>query len=319
MYFLISMFFSLVYKISFVCMHWHKLTNDNNFWKMLYLKSVRSWGLFQSYRTPKSSSIGQIFQSTTQLLFGTNSSNVSPDLPPVPLTWKQKYLHQYARNSEEYKRHVTLRTCPVSNHQANLKPKGLQFSPAFSSTYKVLIVGEGLETSAKRLLYDMMWGERTPFKMTKLYPGNEGIGSGVGFEVNGVDLNMSAIYNHTKALRTDEQEKWIDLFRESHALLFVMDFLGSTEEVKKELDFLLKPELGLRSHVPLLVLACKFNLVENSTSHSSGAAEKPRSPAEIAEKLSLEELGRPWCVRHVEIETLDGIYQGLDWLIPVLN
>jgi len=138
----------------------------------------------------------------------------------------------------------------------------------------------------------------------------------VGFEVNGVDLNMSAIYNHAKALlRTDEQEKWVDLFRESHALLFVMDLLGSTEEVKRELDFLLKPELGLRSHVPLLVLACKFSFVQNSEVTTS---EKYRSPAEIAEKLNLEELGRPWCVRHVEIETLDGIYQGLDWLIPVL-
>jgi len=313
--------FSLIYRAAVVCQPWHELCNNDVFWKSRYMASVRDWHSFQSHHMPKSS-LGHILKTTSEFygkLFGSAPVEISSNTPPQTpsLTWKQKYLLQYSRNSAEYTRHVALRTCPVSNHQANLNPKGLQFSPTFSSTYKVLIVGEGMETSAKRLVYDMMWGERTIFKMTKLYPGNEGIGSGVGFEVNGVDLNVSAIYNHAKALmRTDDQEKWVDLFRESHALLFVMDLFGSTDSVKNELDLLLRPELGFRPQAPLLVLACKHSMSrETSTNPDTGNWQ---SPAEIAEKLKLHELARPWCVRHVEVQTLDGIYQGLDWLIPIL-
>lgn len=46
----------------------------------------------------------------------------------------------------------------------------------------------------------MMWSDHTPFEMTGLYPGQDGIGSGVGFNFMGSKLNLSAIYY--------DEEKW---------------------------------------------------------------------------------------------------------------
>jgi len=40
----------------------------------------------------------------------------------------------------------------------------------------------------------MMWDEKFPFPVAALYPGVEGFGSGVGFEVNKKLLNIAALH-----------------------------------------------------------------------------------------------------------------------------
>jgi len=192
----------------------------------------------------------------------------------------------------------------------NFHPKRLDLTPSFSDTHKILVVGDGLETSAKRLVYDMMWGNNTSFKMTKLYPGADGIGSGVGFEFNGADLNICAIYNIAQLLfQEDYIEKWIGLFREATGLILVMDLLGDPSTVKNELDLLTEYGLNLRPGIPLVVLVCKHEIDPNSTFPSCQS---------IATQLGLSELDRPWCVRIVEVRNLDGVFEGIDWLLSSL-
>jgi len=155
----------------------------------------------------------------------------------------------------------------------------------------------------------MMWGNMTSFKMTKLYPGTEGIGSGVGFEFNGAEINISAIYNHSQTLsKEDDLEKWIDLFRDADGLIFVMDLEGDTNIVKTEMDRLTEHGLILRPSVPFAVFACKQEFNQSSDIISP-------TPKQIAEQLKLDELERPWCVRSVEVQKLDGVYQGIDWIM----
>jgi len=56
------------------------------------------------------------------------------------------------------------------------------------------MLGSGLDTSAKDLLYAMMWGQHIDLPLTGLHPGVDGLGSGVGFDVNGVNLNIAALH-----------------------------------------------------------------------------------------------------------------------------
>jgi len=315
---------SLSYRASLVCQRWFRLSNDDSIWKERFWRDVKSWDSFLSSECKSSKSW---YLSTQKALYGKifgESEDAASSEDTV--SWKHKFLMQYNCNSEDYKNHIKLRTAPISNHQRKVDPyAGLGFrSPFGFKMYKILIVGEGLETSAKCLVYEMMWGANTPFKMTKLYPGNGGIGSGVGFELNGVDLNISAIYNHAQVLQRGAQQQWIDLFRETHAVMFVMDVYGDTTTVKQELAALLQPQNGLSANAPLIVLACKHHSAKNVKADPPPAESLPSAftdmaPFEIAEKLELNnKLTRKWCVRKVDVETLDGVYQSLDWLLSIL-
>jgi hypothetical protein len=298
--------------IPLVSKHWHGLINNEMFWKKRYLDCAPLWQSYLSYHIPKSK-IQKLLHKTTAFYENwiANEEEISDPKLQEELLWKQKYFIQYSRNNPEYYQYIKehRQTVSFSNHSLSLQPKKMNFSPAFKNTYKILVVGEGLETSAKKLVYDMMWGTNTPFKMTGLYPGTEGIGSGVGFEVNGVDLNISAIYNYFGLLSYEYyMQKWIDLFRESHGLIFVMDLVGDPSLVKSEMDLLKEYAISLPVGLPLLVLACKQQIEESTCI----------SPQSIADQLQLNELGRPWCVRTVEIRSLDGLYEGMDWILSWL-
>jgi len=104
----------------------------------------------------------------------------------------------------------------------------------------------------------------------------------------------------------DYIDKWIDLFREAAGLIFVMDLLGETSTVKNEMDLLKQYGLNLRPGIPVVVFACKHELDPDATYPSSQT---------IAEQLRLSELDRPWCVRIVEVKSLDGVFEGIDWLL----
>jgi len=296
-----------------VSKRWNGMINNDGFWKQRYNSCVPGWLTYQSFHLPKSK-LEKLLNTTTAFyekwisVEGKTEENERP-IPKLKedLLWKEKYFIQYSRNNPDYDQYVKTHRHVVSNQTRNLEPMKLNFSPAFSNPYKILVFGDGLETSAKRLVYDMMWGNNTSFKMTRLYPGNDGIGSGVGFEFNGIDLNVCAIYNVTNLLlQEDYIEKWIDLFRESHGLILVMDLLGETATVKDEMDILTDYGLKLRPGIPLVVFACKQELEPNITFPSARS---------IADQLRLSELDRPWCVRIVEVRSLDGVFEGIDWLL----
>jgi len=174
----------------------------------------------------------------------------------------------------------------------------------------------------------MMWGTKTPFKMTKLTPGNAGIGSGVGFEIDGVDVNVSALYDHSKVLqRPNGLEQWTIFFRETDALMFIMDMDGDTAGVKRDLEILLQPQNGLPSSIPVIVLACRLLGENEENAGANGEEKKPETrsrdfvgmaPAQIAQHLDLDTLNRPWFVQKVDVGAFSGIYTSFNWLFSYL-
>jgi len=155
--------------------------------------------------------------------------------------------------------------------------------------------------------------------MTKLYPGFGGIGSGVGFEVNGVDLKVSALYDHAQVLqRPNGLEQWGIFFRETNALMFVMDMCGDTVSVKRDLEILSHPLNGIAPSTPVVVLACTHTESEEEKSSMKGKDFFDLKPVKIAELLDLDTLKRPWFVQKVDIGSLSGVYDGFDWIISVV-
>jgi hypothetical protein len=294
-----------------VSKRWHEILNNVGFWKQRYYSCAPGWLSYQSFHLPKSK-LENLLNTTTEFyqkwiisVDPKSEENQSP-IPKLQeeLLWKEKYFIQYLRNNPEYYQYVKSHRQVVSNQ--SFQPNK-SFTPAFTNPYKILITGDGLETSAKKLVYDMMWGSNTSFKMTQLYPGSDGIGSGVGFEFNRTDLNVCAIYNITNLLsREDYIVKWIDLFHEAHGLILGMDLLGDTAPVKAEMDLLKTYGINLRRGIPLVVFACKQEIDPNSSFPTAQS---------IAEQLNLAEIDRPWCVRIVEVRSLDGVFEGLDWLL----
>ena len=74
-----------------------------------------------------------------------------------------------------------------------------------------------------------------------------------------------------------------------------MDSTYNPQEAKEELSTFISEEWTS----PLLILA-------------TGDANK--SPVEIAEQLELNKMQRKWNIRTIDIESLDGIWEGLNWL-----
>lgn len=322
---------SLIKGASQSCKKWHQFIEDDALWESLYKREVGTWN---SYSTVKFNRIMKgpwdDFYSYTQKAYGKFFGTTEPETKSSVITWKHKYLVQHQINSESYNKRIKSRAVPAQNYDRKMAPTQTSTLSAFSLVQKlcrVMIVGEGLETTSKTLVYHMMWGEDSPFKMTKLYPGTGGIGSGVGFEIDGVDLNVSAIYDHEKLFQTpDGLEQWVNFLKETDGLMFVMDMCGNTITVKNDLEILLQSKNGLPPTTPLVVLACtgsKSNVVPTTTTADE---ESPKSagvfdnltPAEIAEKLDLDSLNRPWLVRRVDVSTLDGMYQSFDWLFSYL-
>eukprot|EP01126_Amoeba_proteus_P025185 TRINITY_DN2517_c0_g2_i8.p1 TRINITY_DN2517_c0_g2~~TRINITY_DN2517_c0_g2_i8.p1 ORF type:complete len:316 (+),score=82.12 TRINITY_DN2517_c0_g2_i8:304-1251(+) len=244
--------------------------------------------------------------------------------------------YQYLLNSDKYKRWAKSQQVPVNNDHVTLESpwKG---SISSVKPYKILVVGQCLETTGKKLIYEMMWRKSTPFMMTKLYPGQDGIGSGVGFDFKGLPLNLSAIYYEEKQW-LQEKSKWSSLCATAHGICFVMDGYGDTEASSKEISYLCDPCIKIPPQTPLLVLSCKptlSDLQEREKEHEEAAEEEGEKeeeedvdvdedeslvemipPVLISEKLGLfSELNRNWMVQEVTPTILKGVWEGFDWLV----
>jgi len=152
----------------------------------------------------------------------------------------------------------------------------------------------------------MMWEENSPFKMTTLFPGSDGIGSGVGFEVNKKMLHVWSV-NFDEQLFTQlkNHPKWNEIIPATDGLVFTMYSDENSETVLE--NFKLGLNLKIKEDVPLLILSYQ--------NKESGVG---RSPSEISELLNLRELPRKWCVSRIDLKSLEGIYSGMDWLVEQL-
>jgi len=171
--------------------------------------------------------------------------------------------------------------------------------------YKILFFGNP-NLLAKKLVYGMMWEENSPFKMTTLFPGMDGIASGVGFEVNGKKLHVWTLSLDQQLIaQLKNHPKWNEIIPATDGLVFTMYSDENSENVLT--NFKNGLNLEIKEDVPILILACR--------SVEPGVG---KSPNEISELLNLKELKRKWCVRSIDRNGLEGVYPGLDWLVEQL-
>lgn len=111
------------------------------------------------------------------------------------LSWKTRYLVQYKEN----------RVCNKSKTSNSSHPSEKLLGILSNSPFikrpvpKVLILGEALRTSAKKLVQLMMSnGSNSRLPMTQLHPGMEGVGAGVGFQIDKTEFNLIAVYRNKK-------------------------------------------------------------------------------------------------------------------------
>eukprot|EP01127_Copromyxa_protea_P020060 TRINITY_DN662_c0_g1_i2.p2 TRINITY_DN662_c0_g1~~TRINITY_DN662_c0_g1_i2.p2 ORF type:complete len:164 (-),score=22.81 TRINITY_DN662_c0_g1_i2:9-500(-) len=152
-----------------------------------------------------------------------------------------------------------------------------------------------------------MWSDHTPFEMTGLYPGQDGIGSGVGFDFMGRKLNLSAIYYDETKWEQDKQ-KWITLCSQADGICYVVDGYGDLSASRDEIEKLFDESIKIPPQTPLLVLACTC---------SSGAYPTV-PPALIAEGLKLLEMDRDWMVRLATPSSLEGVWESFEWLVDAI-
>jgi len=313
-----------IFRAGLVCKDWHRCSTNETLWVILYNNHQYSWDTVEGHGPlepkPKdwaskafatSSKILEFFDDETKKAKATESEKIAV------LTWKQKFIFQHKRNSAFYNKKVATicekmyqRPKTKLNLIAQVDPwqvhkkinlKHLPFQvPFVKRVYKLPMFGEGLDSSAKKLLYQMMWGEETPFRINCLYPGVEGIGSGVGFSINDKQLNLAAMY-----IQRTIPKQLGEFFRTADGLIFVTDSTVEFTKVKEELDSVLveysKPD------APLLVFSCTKSIMGNY------------KPIEIAQQLELTKLTRKWCVTSIKFNNLQSAYKGLDWLTNALD
>jgi len=313
------------------------LHNNNDLWKALYLREANRWKFVQSITsrgTTLKKSISSAGEHIYNVLVGTdgfdsqklssigtstrqfynrfvNSEQNEEVIEEETPKWKDKYRLQHIYNTQKQAEMFNKSAPVVSNHERKLErfdPWGLNevsttlvnaFTP---KVFKVLLVGQGLETSGKKLVYEMMWGDHTRFEMTNLFPGKDGKGSGVGFLVNGVTINCSACYYDSY----DGITKWKSMFQEADAVCFIMDSYGNLDLAQMEMQALIQPDSGLRPHVPLILLPCQ---------PADDLLVEEFSVQEILDHMNIETLTRPWAIQKICVANLDGVWQAMVWLL----
>lgn len=112
--------------------------------------------------------------------------------------WKEAYLVQYSHHQSFVLHSRPPKTTQNAPSSFVMPLQQLSFSRT-KKIPKVLVLGEGLRTSAKKLVQQMMWnGSDKGFPMTKAYPGIQGVGAGIGFLVDQFEMNLIAVYKSKK-------------------------------------------------------------------------------------------------------------------------
>lgn len=67
---------------------------------------------------------------------------------------------------------------------------------------RVVMFGPGLESRTSSLVHQLLWGNRSPFQVQGMFPGQQdGVGSGVSLKYNEELLNFIILYSSTKKER----------------------------------------------------------------------------------------------------------------------
>lgn len=185
----------------------------------------------------------------------------------------------------------------------------------------VPIFGNALETSARRLVYRLMWGSENAlplFPVKGVFPGSGGKGGGVTFSVGragangrGRTLKLAPFYSWSGKL--DVNAGLEEVCRACQGLCFVVDDQVLAREDGPELADvrnMLHTLLPLAEPtVPILIL-------------NFAAAEAPRhgsDPRRVLDVLGFApETRRVVSVRNVPESTDTGVAEGIEWLVETM-
>lgn len=261
------------------------------------------------------------------------------DLANDKLLWEKKLRHDsyvwqridhlshpllhLQTNPELSSKEIYLKCCPESRQ---LSKASIQFPtqiPNLSyffgfSVPRIVMFGSGLDSSG--LVKRILWDQRSPFSVKGMFPGQfDGIGSGVTLQHAGGTMNMITLYALPRAERQQQRggerrskllvgeeisQPVKELCNTVDAFIYVVNTSNEervtfgSEEFRAMID-----DRWLQPKVPVLVLC----VVPNATIKSV-------SSLEVANKLNLLSLSRPWQVRQCHINSLYGFMPGVTWL-----
>lgn len=169
----------------------------------------------------------------------------------------------------------------------------------FQRSLRIAILGPGLEASARGLVGNMLWSDASPFQVTGLSAGRQGVGGAVSLQHEGGDhVDLITLYQHTAFERRNPEAAGVGrlthggsqlseatqaLLGSIHAFVYVVDAekvmqeqgrlkmmspIANTEhEALGELKQVLSPQWSQR-YAPLLVLSAHTS----DTPHASRAS-----------------------------------------------
>jgi len=285
-----------------VSKEWQNLTSKPKLWRNLWENDISQWKAFQNIVPPPSkvpttgetvmkyaSSLLEYFwRPAVEVKPNNKEDNEEEDLTPN-VNWKELYLQQHLANHPKYQAQIKTNTSKTRK------------------IHRIPMIGEGVENkgSAKRLLYNIMWSNNQPLgAVTAMYPGTEGVGSGVGFTLGGFNLNLIAV-NKYEDRKVFEQARptWANLFKASNGFIFVVNKADDLDKAKSEIHNFVT-DGWISQMAPILVLSVTDEKEEDT-----------RKPGYIAENLGLNEMkSRNWFIHTVNENSLEGLLESFLWL-----
>lgn len=279
----------------------NSIASDRILWRRLLERDIQHWDVIGHLSHP--------------LIYHETTSN----LPPKTL-YSQCYVHRSSVPT-----HQSF-TYPFTSRLRSLVRR-LQ-----GHVSKIILFGSGLESLP--FVRKLFWEKDSPYLPIGLYPGRDGVGSGVCIQHGSTPLNLVTLYTATKAERvaqaaTDGQPKINKLIspysdsagpeltqavqglcQQADAFILVINTsnLNSTD---RDVDVCLLNAMLQSSpyhHTPLLVVGA-------APSESQVPSPKLHPPVQVAEWLGLVHIQHPWQVRSLSLDTFAGFHDGLDWLL----
>lgn len=266
-----------------VCKAWWNVTKQEQLWRHLFQRDSPSWHL--------------LCRNEAHLASSSNNK------------WRTAYLCQYRLNKSRFApSQVAAKLSLFAESVAGVGQWELRL-PFARKVHRILMFGEGLETSARKLLYTLLWSKNSPFQMTRAYPGVEGVGSGFGFRVGSKELALAALYKYdTPGVFDRVRPQWRELFLSTSGFVFVVDPNEELARARADLASFMDAE-WIPPSAPLLVLV--IHRASDATRSSPGA-----TPVAVAEALQLNERrSKNFLVRYCAWpDGLHGVVDGISWL-----
>lgn len=326
--------------MSQVSSFWNILCNDEALWKLKFDVEKYQWDSVQNCKNTGSSMWEKVVRVSSQEIsdFWEYEVNRSPPQQTAPASpsWKATFITNYLANTPKKAKDdaslngdatsspdvegkvlaniQNMRKAIKSNTPVIMNKLALKISPVmdqlkvpFKKIHRIPMLGEGLESTSKDLLYTMMWPENASnFRATCLYPGVEGFGSGVGFSVGDVNLNIAALH---RCSLDDPRAAWKSYLSKADGIIYVVSSKDLLNTERRKLNRIVGGRDSLVPiQIPLLVLLVCEDPLNNRL-----------RPSDLADQLNLEGLeGRTWCTQIVEMDTLKGLPEGLQWMASKL-